>query len=248
MKAGARFYVAVAGGIEVPPSWAAVRPMGSELLGGFAGRKLAAGDVLPVGQPRPGARAGRKLAGDLAPGYPKSLELRVLTGLYFHRLTDECRQELLRGHLDGRTGGRPHRLPLPQGAAAVFPRAQAALWRGLRSVEHRRCRLSLRLDPGAGRPRADHPASRRGVGRRLRHDRHGDQRRHGPLAQMQPNNLARFVEVDMAARSKRAPSIRRGTPGCGRCCPRSCHGAVQVAAAVTDASYRRTLSRRWRQA
>ena len=38
-------------------------------------------------------------------------------------------------------------------------------------------------------------------------------------------------------RSRRVPSIRRATPGCGRCCPRNCQGAVQVAAAVTDASY-----------
>ena len=90
MKTGARCYVAVAGGIEVPVVLGSRSTYGLGALGGFSGRKVAAGDVLPVGQPRSGARAGRKLAGELTPSYPKSLELRVVTGLYFHRLTDEA--------------------------------------------------------------------------------------------------------------------------------------------------------------
>ena len=152
MRAGARIYIAIAGGIDVAPVLGSRSTYALGALGGFAGRKLAAGDVLSTGAAKPSARAGRALAADLVPAYPKSLELRVLPGLYFHRITDEFGEVVLRGHLDGRTGGRPHRLSLPQGAAAGLPRAQAAVRRRLRSIEHRRCRLSLRLDPGARRP------------------------------------------------------------------------------------------------
>jgi len=89
MRVGARTYIAVAGGIDVPEVLGSRSTYALGALGGFAGRKLAAGDVLPVGQPRSSARAGRALPKDLVPAYPKSLELRVLPGLYFHRITDE---------------------------------------------------------------------------------------------------------------------------------------------------------------
>lgn len=90
MKTGARIYIAVAGGIDVPPILGSRSTYALGALGGFSGRKLAAGDVLPIGKARSGSRAGRALAADLVQTYPKSLELRVLTGLYFHRLTDEA--------------------------------------------------------------------------------------------------------------------------------------------------------------
>ena len=45
--------------------------------------------MLSTGDAKSGARAGRALSGDLIPTYPKSLELRVLTGLYFHRITEK---------------------------------------------------------------------------------------------------------------------------------------------------------------
>lgn len=89
MKVGARIYIAVAGGIDVPQILGSRSTYGLGALGGFAGRKLNAGDVLSVAAARPGARAGRALKGDLVPTYPKSLELRVLTGLYFNRITEE---------------------------------------------------------------------------------------------------------------------------------------------------------------
>jgi len=95
MKAGARSYIAVAGGIDVPVVLGSRSTYGLGALGGFSGRKVAAGDVLPVGQPRSATRAGRKVAGELTPSYPKSLELRVLTGLYFHRLTDDAAKSFL---------------------------------------------------------------------------------------------------------------------------------------------------------
>ena len=79
MKAGARTYIAVAGGIDAPVVLGRRSTYGLGALGGFLGRKL-----------KPGGRAGRSLPADLAPTYPKSLELRVVAGLYFHRLTDEA--------------------------------------------------------------------------------------------------------------------------------------------------------------
>ena len=89
MKAGARIYIAVAGGIDVPAVLGSRSTYALGALGGFEGRKLAAGDVVPIGAVGSGARAGRAISGSLVPSYPKSLELRVLPGLYFHRLTDE---------------------------------------------------------------------------------------------------------------------------------------------------------------
>ncbi len=90
MKAGARSYIAIAGGIDVPVVLGSRSTYGLGALGGFSGRKLMAGDVVPVGTAKPAARAGRALPADLTPTYPKSLELRVVTGLYFHRLTEEA--------------------------------------------------------------------------------------------------------------------------------------------------------------
>jgi biotin-dependent carboxylase-like uncharacterized protein len=89
MKVGARIYLAIAGGLDVPPILGSRSTYALGALGGFAGRKLNAGDVLATGQARSGARPGRALAKGLVPTYPKSLELRVLSGLYFHRLTEE---------------------------------------------------------------------------------------------------------------------------------------------------------------
>ncbi|MGO8918007.1 MAG: biotin-dependent carboxyltransferase family protein [Stellaceae bacterium] len=88
MKLGARLYIAAAGGIDVPSVLGSRSTYGLGALGGFAGRKLAAGDVLPLGNAA-AARAGRAAPDALVPSYPKALELRVVTGLYFHRLTAE---------------------------------------------------------------------------------------------------------------------------------------------------------------
>ena len=53
------------------------------------GRKLAAGDVLPIGAAAAGSRIGRRVPPDLAMPLPKEVELRVMPGLYFHRITDD---------------------------------------------------------------------------------------------------------------------------------------------------------------
>lgn len=88
MRVGARAYIAVAGGIDVPVILGSRSTYGLGAFGGFQGRKLAAGDKLPVGKPSAKAQAGRKLPADLAMPLPKETELRVVPGLYFHRITD----------------------------------------------------------------------------------------------------------------------------------------------------------------
>lgn len=86
LKAGARAYLAVSGGIEVPVVLGSrsTYPLGA--LGGHEGRGLKVGDGLAVGQGR-GAREGRTVPPALRrmPGNPA--ELRVLPGLYWHRIT-----------------------------------------------------------------------------------------------------------------------------------------------------------------
>lgn len=88
LAAGARIYIAIAGGIDVPVALGSrsTYPIGA--LGGYKGRAIAEGDVLPIGGAAP-AREGRAVRDDLRrlPGSPA--ELRVLPGLYWHRITEE---------------------------------------------------------------------------------------------------------------------------------------------------------------
>ncbi len=91
LKAGARIYIAVAGGIDVPVALGSrsTYPIGA--LGGYKGRALAAGDELPLGSGS-FATQGRSVAESLRrmPGSPA--ELRVLPGLYWDRLTDAAKE------------------------------------------------------------------------------------------------------------------------------------------------------------
>lgn len=86
LKKGARAYIAVSGGIDVPVVLGSRSTYTLGALGGFKGRKLEAGDRLPVGKGR-GAREGRTVPEKLrrAPGMPA--ELRMIPGLYWHRIT-----------------------------------------------------------------------------------------------------------------------------------------------------------------
>lgn len=88
MRTGARAYVGAAGGIDVPMILGSRSTYGLGAFGGFQGRKLQAGDVLAIGAPTRAAKAGRRIPDELATALPKELELRVVPGLYFHRLTE----------------------------------------------------------------------------------------------------------------------------------------------------------------
>lgn len=87
LRGGARIYVAVSGGIDVPVVLGSRSTYLVGVLGGHHGRPLAAGDRLPRGAARPVA-AGRSVPEDLRrlPGRPAAL--RVLPGLYWHRITE----------------------------------------------------------------------------------------------------------------------------------------------------------------
>jgi biotin-dependent carboxylase-like uncharacterized protein len=90
LKSGARAYIAVAGGVDVPVVLGSrsTYPLGA--LGGFEGRALKAGDRVEVGaQPR-GAKPGRSVPPKLRLEVSGTPELRVLPGLYWHRLTEEA--------------------------------------------------------------------------------------------------------------------------------------------------------------
>lgn len=88
LQQGARIYIAFAGGIDVPLALGSrsTYPIGA--LGGFKGRAIAKDDELPIGTAGK-ARPGRTVAEALRrrPGMPA--ELRVLPGLYWHRITEE---------------------------------------------------------------------------------------------------------------------------------------------------------------
>lgn len=86
LKSGARIYIAIAGGIDVPVALGSrsTYPIGA--LGGFKGRAIAAGDELPVG------KAGKAVNGASVPETlrrksPMPVELRIVPGLYDHRVT-----------------------------------------------------------------------------------------------------------------------------------------------------------------
>jgi biotin-dependent carboxylase-like uncharacterized protein len=93
LKEGARAYIAVAGGIDVPVVLGSRSTYTLGALGGFNGRKLEAGDDLPVGTVATGFKEGRTVREALRRLPTASpTELRVIPGLYWHRITDAAGQ------------------------------------------------------------------------------------------------------------------------------------------------------------
>ncbi len=87
LQSGARIYIAVSGGIATEPDLGSrsTYPIGA--LGGVDGRAVQPGDDLPVGD-APLVAEGRSVPAYLRRGPANPAELRVLTGLYWYRLTD----------------------------------------------------------------------------------------------------------------------------------------------------------------
>jgi biotin-dependent carboxylase-like uncharacterized protein len=87
LKTGARIYIAVSGGIATDPDLGSrsTYPIGA--LGGVGGRPIAAGDEIPVGTGNSQSE-GKSVPIALRRGPSNPAELRVLTGLYWNRLTD----------------------------------------------------------------------------------------------------------------------------------------------------------------
>jgi biotin-dependent carboxylase-like uncharacterized protein len=89
LKKGARAYIAVAGGIDVPLILGSRSTYALGALGGFKGRKLESGDELRLGAATTAVKEGRTVGEELR-GLPIAMpaELRVMPGLYWHRITD----------------------------------------------------------------------------------------------------------------------------------------------------------------
>ena len=94
LRSGARAYLAVSGGFDVPVALGSRSTYALGALGGLGGRALAAGDELPIGD-ADGVAPGRSVPAALRSTHPKHRETRVMMGLYDHRLTDEGRRTFL---------------------------------------------------------------------------------------------------------------------------------------------------------
>lgn len=92
LKAGARAYIAISGGINTPPYLGSrsTYPIGA--LGGVDGRAVQPGDSLPLGQAGGKARPGASVPEALRRLPGNSAELRVLPGLYWHRITEAAQK------------------------------------------------------------------------------------------------------------------------------------------------------------
>ena len=90
-QSGARAYLAVHGGIDVPLYRGSRATHINGGFGGLEGRTLAAGDRLPVGAATVPAEAlaGRRLRPDLVPRYVPPMQVRVVAGPETHHFTDD---------------------------------------------------------------------------------------------------------------------------------------------------------------
>jgi len=96
LQNGARAYLAVAGGIDVPVFMHSRSTYTLIGLGGHEGRALAEGDELALGEAGDRSdRVGMAVAEQQIPQYSKETELRVIIGLASYRLTEESMEEFL---------------------------------------------------------------------------------------------------------------------------------------------------------
>ncbi len=96
LRGGTRYYVAVRGGIDVPVVLGSRSTYTLGAVGGFEGRTLRPGDVLPVGSANGGTTGAlTEIDESLRPSYNREVTVRVLPGLYDHRLTEEGLDTLL---------------------------------------------------------------------------------------------------------------------------------------------------------
>jgi len=87
VASGARPYVAISGGVDVPEYLGSRSTYTLIGLGGFEGRKLEDGDELPLGD-GPRAATGRRPPDDLVPSFAPLVEVRAVVGLCSYRLTE----------------------------------------------------------------------------------------------------------------------------------------------------------------
>jgi biotin-dependent carboxylase-like uncharacterized protein len=97
LKNGARSYLAVAGGIDVPVFMHSRSTYTLIGLGGHEGRALQEGDELRVGEGSRNAegQVGKRVDDDHIPTYPREAELRAIIGLASYRITEASMDEFL---------------------------------------------------------------------------------------------------------------------------------------------------------
>lgn len=90
LKQGARAYLAVRGGIDVPVVMGSRSTYTLCGIGGFEGRKLEAGDELKIGNDTDRlTKVGSRIPDEFIPAFDKHHEVRVVFGLCSYRLTEE---------------------------------------------------------------------------------------------------------------------------------------------------------------
>lgn len=89
LQTGARAYIAISGGIDTPPALGSRSTYAIGALGGVDGRAIQPGDELPLGSQRRTVSEGTHLPESLRRKLSTPVELRVLPGLYWHRITEE---------------------------------------------------------------------------------------------------------------------------------------------------------------
>ncbi|WP_068266410.1 biotin-dependent carboxyltransferase family protein [Janibacter limosus] len=94
IASGARPYIAVSGGIDVPTYLDSRSTYTLIGLGGFEGRTLADGDVLPLGAATSVAE-GRSVPDELVPHFASDIEVRAQVGLCSYRLTEGALESFL---------------------------------------------------------------------------------------------------------------------------------------------------------
>jgi antagonist of KipI len=92
----ARSYLAIAGGIDVPPFLGSASTHVVSGLGGFQGRALRKGDVLPVGRP-PKRISPRRVSQVALFNLKPRKKLRVTDGPQSEQFSEEARQSFFRG-------------------------------------------------------------------------------------------------------------------------------------------------------
>lgn len=95
LRGGTRFYIAVAGGIDVPEVLGSRSTYLLGGIGGLNGRKLEGGDLIRVGSPSAQRPPAEALPEEFRPAFTREQSVRVVMGLYDHRLTEAGRESLL---------------------------------------------------------------------------------------------------------------------------------------------------------
>lgn len=98
LSGGTRYYIAVQGGIDVPSVLGSRSTYTLGAMGGFNGRALQAGDTVPVGAqhtPYDDVASPARVDEAERPAFDREVTVRVLPGLYDHRLTEDGLSTLL---------------------------------------------------------------------------------------------------------------------------------------------------------